>query len=244
MSRSSRSSRAAGSAGRSRGLEVQPARGAAAQHRAAHAGARRTSVTAASVRVLLVGRRTRCRSPAAGRAGRSGPGPARPAWKAARLAASLSTRAREAVERPRRRRRAAPPSRRRRRPPPRRRGARSARPATTGTLTAPAVAFTVPCALTARDQAGKPISRSSATSRTPLPSTTPRTPRCASAVANSSPNSPSVDGELVATTRTSPGRHCSTATWIIRLSPGQHSTVTAVPPIRAPGHAGRNSGPR
>ena len=47
----------------------------------------------------------------------------------------------------------------------------------------------------------------------------------------------------MATTSTSPGRHCSTATWIIRLSPGQHSTVTAVPPIRAPGQAGRNSGP-
>src|SRR3712207_7207444 len=71
-------------------------------------------------------------------------------------------------------------------------------PSTTGTFTAPAVALTEPCALTARDQAGKPISCSSATSRTPLPSTTPRTPRWASAVANISSNSPSVDGEFVA----------------------------------------------
>ena len=113
-----------------------------------------------------------------------------------------------------------------------------------GTLTAPAVAFTVPWALTARDHTGNRMLRRSATSRTPQPSTTPRTPRRWSAVANSSPNSPSVEGEFVATTRTSPGRHCSTATWIIRLSPGQHSTVTAVPPMRAPGQAGRSSGPR
>ena len=60
-----------------------------------------------------------------------------------------------------------------------------------------------------------------------------------SAVANSSPNIPSVRGEVVVTTRMSPAPHCSTAAWIIRLSPGQHSTVTAVPAIRAPGWIGR-----
>ena len=43
------------------------------------------------------------------------------------------------------------------------------------------------------------------------PATTPRTPWRASEVANSSPNSPSVDGEVVVTTSTSPGRHVSTA---------------------------------
>lgn len=73
--------------------------------------------------------------------------------------------------------------------------------------------------------------------------TRPRTPRWRSAVAKSSPKRPSRDGEVVVTTRTSPSRHCSTAAWIIRLSPGQHSAVTAVPPIRAPSWIGRRSGP-
>ena len=105
---------------------------------------------------------------------------------------------------------------------------------TIGTLTLPPVAFTVPCAETAADHAGKPISRSSAVSRMPQFVTMPRTPRCLSAVANSSPNIPSVDGEVVVTTRMSPSPHCSTAAWIIRLSPGQDSTVTAVPAMRVP----------
>ena len=202
------------------GLEVQPARGAAAQHRAADAGAVVVSHRRVLRRVLLVGRRTRCRGRPAARAGRSGRGPSSPSWKAARLAASLSTRACDAVSARRDVAARHQHARRRRRPPPRRPGRTVCPPSTTGTLTAPAVAFTVPCALTARDQTGNRISRRSATSRTPQPSTTPRTPRRWSAVANSSPNSPSVDGEFVATTRTSPGRHCSTATWIIRLSPG------------------------
>ena len=74
--------------------------------------------------------------------------------------------------------------------------------------------------------------------------TRPRTPRAASEVASSSPNIPSVHGEVVVTTRRSPARHCSTAAWIIRLSPGQHSAVTAVPPVRAPSWIGRRPGPR
>ena len=107
-------------------------------------------------------------------------------------------------------------------------------PMLTGTLTAPAVALTVPCAETAAQKTGKPIACSSATSRTPPVVTRPRTPRCCSDVPSSSPNAPSVFGDVVVTTRMSPGRHCSTAAWIIRLSPGQHRTVTAVPPVRAP----------
>ena len=48
---------------------------------------------------------------------------------------------------------------------------------------------------------------------------------------------------MVVTTRTSPGRHCSIAAWIIRLSPGQFSTVTAEPAIRAPSWIGRSAAP-
>src|SRR5512133_3982504 len=59
--------------------------------------------------------------------------------------------------------------------------------------------------------------------------TSPRTPRAASEVASSSPNIPSVHGEVVVTTSRSPPWHCSTAAWIMRLSPGQHSAVTAGP---------------
>ncbi len=91
----------------------------------------------------------------------------------------------------------------------------------TGTLTAPAVAFTVPWAQTAALNTGKPIACSSATSRTPPVVTSPRTPRCCSEVASSSPKAPSALGDVVVTTSTSPGWHCSTAAWIIRLSPGQ-----------------------
>ena len=49
---------------------------------------------------------------------------------------------------------------------------------------------------------------------------------------------------VVVTTSRSPGWHCSTAAWIIRLSPGQQTAVTAVPPIRAPRWTGRMPGPR
>ena len=91
---------------------------------------------------------------------------------------------------------------------------------------------------------GKPIARSSATSRTPASMTRPRTPRAASEVASSSPNIPSVHGEAVVTTSRSPAWHCSTAAWIMRLSPGQHSAVTAVPPVRVPSWIGRRPGPR
>lgn len=112
-----------------------------------------------------------------------------------------------------------------------------------GTLTEPPVALTVPWADTARDQAAKPMSRSSWVSRMPALMTMPRTPRRWSAVANSSPNRPSVHGEVVVTTRTSPSPHCSTAAWIIRLSPGQLSTVTAVPATRTPCWTGRIPGP-
>ena len=111
-------------------------------------------------------------------------------------------------------------------------------------MTGPGVALTVPCADTAAQNTGKFIACSSATSRTPPVVTRPRTPRYRSAVASSSPNAPSVPGEVVVTKRMSPGRHCSTAAWIIRLSPGQQTTVTAVPPTREPRWTGRIPGPR
>ena len=57
----------------------------------------------------------------------------------------------------------------------------------------------------------------------------PVTPRAISEVASRSPNMPSVLSAVQPTTRMSPGWHCSTATWIIQLSPGCASTVTAVP---------------
>ena len=94
---------------------------------------------------------------------------------------------------PGRRRRAAPPSRRRRRPPPRRPGRTVCPPSTMGTLTAPAVAFTVPCALTAaRPDREAHLAQLGDVAHPAAPVTTPRTPRRCRAVANSSPNSPSV----------------------------------------------------
>ena len=55
---------------------------------------------------------------------------------------------------------------------------------------------------------------------------------------------PCVDGAVVATTKMSPSWHTSTAAWIMRLSPGCDSTVTAVPATFAPTWIGRRSGPR
>src|ERR1022692_658329 len=113
----------------------------------------------------------------------------------------------------------------------------------TGTFTDPAVALTVPWALTDRDHTGNRARVIAATSRTPVVVTRPRTSRAASAVVISSPTKPSPDGDVVVMTSTSPGLACSTATWIMRLPPGQHSTVTAVPAIRAPGQTGRSHEP-
>ena len=58
---------------------------------------------------------------------------------------------------------------------------------TTGTLTEPSVSLTVPCAETAFDQTGKPISVRSRTSRTPASMTSPRQPRAIAEVASRSP---------------------------------------------------------
>ena len=106
-------------------------------------------------------------------------------------------------------------------------------------FTAPSVAFTVPLAEIAFDHTGKPISVSGFTSRQPASMTRPMTPRAISEDASSSPNMPSVLSVVQPTTSTSPLRHCSTATWIIQLSPGCASTVTAGPPIAAPAQIGR-----
>ena len=46
---------------------------------------------------------------------------------------------------------------------------------------------------------------------------------------------PSVDSDVVVTTRMSPGRHSSIAAWIIRLSPAWHEIVTALPAAFAVG---------
>ena len=106
-------------------------------------------------------------------------------------------------------------------------------------LTAPSVALTVPLAEIAFDHTGKPISLSGLTSRQPASMMRPITPRATSAVASSSPNMPSVLSAVQPTTRMSPFWHCSTATWIIQLSPGCASTVTAGPAIEAPAQIGR-----
>src|SRR5262245_54850291 len=116
-------------------------------------------------------------------------------------------------------------------------------PSTTGTLTDPAVALTVPWHETWRDHTGKPSWRSSAVSRTPASTTSARTPRAITEVASSSPNMPCEDGAVLVTTRTSPSSHTSTAAWIIRLSPGWLDTVTAVPATRTPCWIGRMSAP-
>src|SRR5688572_3014889 len=104
-----------------------------------------------------------------------------------------------------------------------------------GTFTDPAVALTVPCADTAFDHTGNSIFVKSATSRTPASMIKPTTPWARAETARSSPNIPSVDSDVVDTTRMSPGRQTSIAAWIIRLSPGAHNTVTALPAARAAG---------
>ena len=65
--------------------------------------------------------------------------------------------------------------------------------------------------------------------------TRPTTPCARADTASSSPNIPSVDSDVVVTTRMSPGSQTSIAAWIIRLSPGAHETVTALPAALAVG---------
>src|SRR5262249_40071465 len=113
---------------------------------------------------------------------------------------------------------------------------------TTGTLTEPRLSLTVPLAEIVRDQTGKAISVISPASRQPMSITTPRAPRALSEVASSSPTAPSELSLEQATTSTSPGWITSTATWIIQLSPGWQSAVTALPATRAPRHTGRRYG--
>ena len=61
----------------------------------------------------------------------------------------------------------------------------------------------------------------------------PTTPWARADTPSSSPNIPSVDSEVVVTTRTSPGWQTSIAAWIIRLSPGADEIVMALPPTLA-----------
>src|ERR1700749_4627315 len=109
----------------------------------------------------------------------------------------------------------------------------------TGTFTDPKLALTVPCAQIFLAHTGNFISVSVATTRTPASMISAITPRALSDVANKSPKYPSLQGELGATTSTSPGLHTSTATWIIQLSPGGTKTVTAGPASDGPGEKGR-----
>ena len=124
-------------------------------------------------------------------------------------------------------------------------GRHDPRPSTTGTLTDPALAFTVPWHETCCDPHGEAhLAQLGGMSRTPASMTRARTPghqRRRQQVAEH----PVCEGEVVVTTSTSPARHTSTAAWIIRLSPGWHDTVTAEPASRAPagwaGGAGRRA---
>src|SRR5215813_3130351 len=113
---------------------------------------------------------------------------------------------------------------------------------TTGRFTEPRLDLTVPLAEMARDQAGNFISLIPAASRQPMSRTTPLAPRALSEVARSSPNPPSLFSLEQATTRMSPFFSTSQATWIIQLSPGWQSAVTALPAACAPRHTGRMYG--
>src|SRR5271166_4246661 len=84
-------------------------------------------------------------------------------------------------------------------------GLTSAPAQTTGMLTEPSVAFTVPLALTHLLQTGKPISVSVLTSRTPASMTSARAPRALNEVASRSPKKPSVHSAVIAATTMSPG---------------------------------------
>src|SRR4030095_275881 len=100
---------------------------------------------------------------------------------------------------------------------------------TISTFTDPGLALTVPCAEIALAQTGKSIAAMSAESRTPASITSPAIPLARQEVARRSPNIPSVDSDVGATTSTSPVAQTSIAAWIIRLSPGGQETVTADP---------------
>ena len=118
----------------------------------------------------------------------------------------------------------------------RRRRARSRAPAQTiGTLTEPSVSLTVPCAETAFDQTGKPISRQVAhvahAGVDDQPAAAARHRRGGEQVAEVAvvAGAGRREDEDVARSRS-----CSIATWIIQLSPGGAEMVTAEPAMRAP----------
>ena len=84
-------------------------------------------------------------------------------------------------------------------------------PQTTGTLTSPRVALTVPRADASTEDGDIHLPRS-AKSRTPESITSPAILLACIRVASRSPKYPQSDRELTATTITSPGSHCSIAT--------------------------------
>src|SRR5262249_61787544 len=69
--------------------------------------------------------------------------------------------------------------------------------------------------------------------------TRPTTPCARADSASNSPNIPSVDSDVVETTRMSPFWQNSIEAWIIRLSPGWQEIVIAVPAAFAAGYIGR-----
>src|SRR5260370_37405640 len=71
--------------------------------------------------------------------------------------------------------------------------------------------------------------------------TSPLTPCTSRLPASRSPTYPSSHGLVGGTTSRSPGRACSTATWIDQLSPGATSQVSALPATRAGRKMGRMS---
>ena len=97
------------------------------------------------------------------------------------------------------------------------------------------MALTVPAADTARDQTGNRIAVSSrhiaAAGLDDQAAHAARLQRGGQQFAKVTV----VKRDVGATTSTSPAWHCSTATWIIQLSPGGTLTVTAVPEIWVPG---------
>jgi hypothetical protein len=112
-------------------------------------------------------------------------------------------------------------------------GSTAAPAQTTGTLTEPSVSLTVPCAEIALDQTGKPISRGPHIAHARVDDQ-PAQPARLRRGGQKSPKYPASEGEVGASTRTSPGLICSMATCTIQLSQGGARIVTADPPIARP----------
>ena len=89
-----------------------------------------------------------------------------------------------------------------------------------------------PFGLVPTEYIGKPIAQIASRSRQAPSITTATTPTAIAWCDMISPISALVRSPLPSITSTSPGRAMASAAWIIRLSPGRTSTVTAVPAKR------------